>query len=100
MKEVSITICCSSLSASISFCVSFEVDEHLIAICLCGCAVVKKCNCACLVGSRLALRCLGLGNSLLASASWVDSACLLAIPGPQLLSFSLRLLPRLTQLAF
>ena len=31
------------------------------------------------MGSRLALSCLGLGNSLLlASASWVDSACLLA----------------------
>ena len=28
--------------------------------------------------SRLVLSCLGLGNSLLASASWVDSACLLA----------------------
>ena len=28
--------------------------------------------------SRLALSCLGLGNSLHASASWVDSACLLA----------------------
>ena len=55
---------------------SFEVHEHLIAICLCGCAVVKTCNCGYL--SRLALSCLGLGNSLLASASWVDSACLLA----------------------
>ena len=55
---------------------SLEVHEHLIATCLCGCAVVKKCNW--LVGSRLALSCLGLGNSLLASASWVDSACLLA----------------------
>ena len=55
---------------------SLEVHEHLIAICLCGCAVVKKCNW--LVGSRLALSCLGLGNSLLVSASWVDSACLLA----------------------
>ena len=27
------------------FCVSLEVHEHLVATCLCGCAVVKKCSC-------------------------------------------------------
>ena len=27
------------------FCVSLQVHEHLIAICLCGCAVLRKCNC-------------------------------------------------------
>ena len=54
---------------------SFEVHEHLIAICLCGCAVVKKCNCGYL--------CL----------DWCLAAWALAIP-------SLCLLPGLTQLAF
>ena len=39
--------------------------------------------------SRLALSCLGLGNSLLASASWVDSACLLLLAACASTSFFL-----------
>ena len=120
MKEVSVTICCSLLSASVLFqlfCVSLEVHEHLIAINLCGCAVVKKCNCGYLcLHWRLAawalatpfLRLLSgltqLAFQLPASQPISFSLCLLPklafqLPRPQLLSFSLRLLSGLTQLA-
>ena len=79
------------------FCVSLEVHEHLIVICLCRCAVVKKFNCGqlgldwCTAPCALATLSLRLLPGLIELAS--------QLPGPQLLSFSLCLLPgRLTQL--
>ena len=77
---------------------SLEVREHLVVISLCGFAVVKKCNRGYsgldwrLAAWALAALSLHLLPGLTQLAFW--------LPGLQLLSFSLRLLPgRLTQLA-